>query len=261
MPFAAGLYYHEFTAASPKALPLVLLHGAGGMHLFWPPEIRRLPGYRVYTLDLPGHGRSDQIGGMQTIASYARKVLDWLEAVGFHSAVFIGHGIVGGAVASTLALDHSEHVLGLGLISTAVRFRIDPAILADSTNSTTFYKAVQSLIAQSFGDAAPNRLVEMAAERMGEVRPSVLHGDLCAGLEFDRFEDIGSIHCPTLVVCGELDQVTPLRSSQFLADSIRGAELLIVPQAGHMVILEKPEAVSTALLSFLSRIPSLVGEI
>jgi pimeloyl-ACP methyl ester carboxylesterase len=261
MPFAAGLYYHEFSSASPKALPLVLLHGAGGMHLFWPPEIRRLPGYWVYTLDLPGHGKSDQSGGMQTIASYTKKVLDWLEAVGLHSAVFIGHGILGGAVASSLALSHSEHVLGIGLISTAVRFRIDPAIVADAANPTTFYKAVQSLVTQSFCEASPKRLVELAAERMGEVRPSVLHGDLCAGLEFDCFEEIGSIHCPTLVVCGELDQFTPLRSSQFLADSIPGAELFIVPQAGHMVILEKPGAVSTALLSFLSRIPSLVGEI
>lgn len=261
MPFAAGLYYHEFISAAPKALPLVLLHGAGGMHLFWPPDIRRLQGHRVYTLDLPGHGRSDQSGGMQTIASYVRKILDWLEAVGFHSAVFIGHGVLGGAVAITLGLDFSEHVLGLGLISTGVRFKIDPALLADASHPTTFYKAVQWFVAQSFSTSAPARLVDMVAARISEVRPSVLHADLSASLEFDRFADIGTIHCPTLVVCGEMDRLTPLRLSHHLADSIPGADLLIVPQAGHMVILEKPEIVSAGLLSFLSRIPSLIGEL
>jgi pimeloyl-ACP methyl ester carboxylesterase len=161
----------------------------------------------------------------------------------------------------SLGLDYSEHVLGLALISTGVRFNINPALLTDASHPTTFYKAAQWFVAQSFSETAPARLVDMVSNRLGEVRPSVLYADLCASLEFDRFTDIGRIHCPTLVVCGEMDQLTPLRLSQHLADSIPGADLLIVPQAAHMVILEKPDVVAAGLLTFLTRIPSLVGEI
>ncbi|MCA9959366.1 MAG: alpha/beta fold hydrolase, partial [Anaerolineales bacterium] len=49
---------------------LLLVHGAGGTHLDWPAELRRLPNTAVYTLDLPGHGRS-ALPGYDTVTAYA----------------------------------------------------------------------------------------------------------------------------------------------------------------------------------------------
>jgi pimeloyl-ACP methyl ester carboxylesterase len=83
MPIAGGLYYFAFPGDNP---PVVLIHGAGGTHLHWPAEIRRLPGRYVLAVDLPGHGKS--IGcGLQTISAYTEAVLHWLEAVGLSRAV------------------------------------------------------------------------------------------------------------------------------------------------------------------------------
>jgi pimeloyl-ACP methyl ester carboxylesterase len=88
MPFAVKIYYQIHQDAAD--LPLVLLHGAGGNHLSWPPELRRLAGFRVYALDLPGHGKSPG-RGQQSIEAYLIALRDWMQAVELHRAVFIGH--------------------------------------------------------------------------------------------------------------------------------------------------------------------------
>jgi pimeloyl-ACP methyl ester carboxylesterase len=74
MPVKSELYYHLYQGSGYETLPVVLIHGAGGTHLSWPPEVRRLAGVRVYAIDLPGHGKSPG-RGQQSIAGYARSVL------------------------------------------------------------------------------------------------------------------------------------------------------------------------------------------
>ena len=76
---------------------MVLIHGAGGDHLFWPPEMRRLPDYRVITLDLPGHGKTEG-PGCQSIQDYARDVAEFMDVASLSRAVFVGHAM-GGAIA------------------------------------------------------------------------------------------------------------------------------------------------------------------
>jgi pimeloyl-ACP methyl ester carboxylesterase len=259
MPLAAGIYYNFTQDGFFETPPIVLLHGVGGMHLFWPPQIRRLPGCRVFSLDLPGHGKSDQGGGLQTIDSYAEQVLGWMEAVQLHRAVFVGHSM-GGAVALSLGVRHPERVLGLGLFSTGARLNIPPELLADAASPTTSYKAIDSLVSWSFSTSAPERLIELAANRMREVRPSVLHGDLLACTRFDCTEHLGDLQVPALILCGSDDRLTPVRYSQFIADVIPGATLEIIPNAGHMVLLEAPEAVGQSLVAFLKKIPYHAGE-
>ena len=260
MPLAAGLYFHLAQDGFVETPPVVLLHGAGGMHLFWPPQIRRLPGYRIFALDLPGHGKSDQGGGLQTIDSYAEQVLAWMEAVQLHRAVFVGHSM-GGAIALTLAIQNAEHVLGLGLLSTGVRLYIPPDLLADAASPTTFYKAVESLVSWSFGLSVPERLVELAANHLREVRPSVLYGDLLACDRFDCTERLADIRLPTLILCGSEDRMTPPRYSQLLARVIPEALLEEIPQTGHMLMLEQPDAVGKSLTNFLGQIPYHAGEV
>ena len=259
MPLAAGIYYYFTQDGFYETPPVVLLHGAGGMHLFWPPQIRRLPGCRVFTLDLPGHGKSDQGGGLQTIDSYADQVLDWMEAVKLHRAVLIGHSM-GGAVALSVGIRHPERVLGLVLISTGVHLNVPPEVLADAASPTTFHKAVDNLVSWSFSSFASERLVELAANRMREVRPSVLHGDLMACTGVDYTEHLGDVQPPVLILCGSDDRLTPVRYSQFMAGVIPGAALEIIPNTGHMVLQEAPEAVGQALAAFLKKIPYHAGE-
>lgn len=250
MPIAADIYYHAYQEG--EKLPVILIHGAGGNHLFWPTEIRRLPGFRVYALDLPGHGKS-QGRGQQSIAAYARFVVDWLTALGLHRAVFVGHSM-GAAIVQTLALDHPEHVLGLGLVGSAAKLRVNPQIMENSASPTTFHLAIEDVINWSFSQQAPETLTELAAKRMSEVRPSVLHGDFLACDAFDVTGRVAEIDQPALVICGSEDKMNPLRNSQFLSDSLQSAHLEIIPGAGHMVMIEKPQEVAEVLGSFLSNI-------
>jgi pimeloyl-ACP methyl ester carboxylesterase len=256
MPIAADIYYHEYEKGDEgQRPPVVLLHGAGGTHLYWPFEIRRLAGYHVFALDLPGHGKS--VGrGQQTIAAYAASMIDWLEAIHLHRAVFIGHSM-GGAVALSLALDYPDQVIGLGIIGGAPRLRVAADILENSASSTTFHNAVEMIVERSFSPQASPRLVELAGERMLETRPSVLHGDMLACDLFDETERVGDIQQPALVLCGMEDRMTPIRQSQFLATTLGNALLITLPEAGHMVMLEKPIQVAAYIHTFLDEIPDL----
>ncbi len=250
MPIAADIYYHAYQ--KEEKLPLVLIHGAGGTHLFWPSEVRRLHGFRVYALDLPGHGKSAG-RGQQSILEYARSVIEWLAAVNMHRAVFIGHSM-GGAIVQTIALEYPEHVLGLVLVGSAAKLPVNPQLLDDSANPTTFHLAVDNMVSWSFGPDVPEDLVEMAGKRFAEVRPSVLHGDLIACDAFDVTGGVNDIVQPVLVICGSEDEMTPSRNSQFLADTLPAARLEIIPGAGHMVMIEKPQEVADVLRDFLAGI-------
>jgi pimeloyl-ACP methyl ester carboxylesterase len=94
-------------------------------------------------------------------------------------------------------------------------------------------------------------MTELAHARMAETPPAVLHGDFLACDQFDVLPRLGEILSPTLVICGEEDQLTPLKYSRFLAEAIPDARLEKVPKAGHMVMLEQPAAVTTAVKSFM----------
>jgi pimeloyl-ACP methyl ester carboxylesterase len=251
MPIAANLYYAEQKSDSGR-LPLVLIHGAGGTHLHWPSAVRRLPGQPVYALDLPGHGKSGGLG-QQTIKGYAEGVLEWMQALQISRAVIAGHSM-GGAITLYLALHHAERLAGLGLISTGARLRVLPQILENAASELTFPRAVDEIIRGSYSAAAEDQLKELARKRMMEIRPTVLHSDFLACNSFDVMEEIGKIEIPSLVLTGTEDQMTPPRYAQHLFNQLGNARLVLVPEAGHMVILEQPERVASELLNFLTRL-------
>ena len=259
MPVSGNIYYALHSERDAETPPLVLIHGAGGTHLYWPPEIRRLRGYCVYALDLPGHGKSSTIDGQQSIGEYARYMVQWLESLRLRRAVVVGHSM-GSAIALALAIHHPEYVVGLALIGSGSRLRVHPDLLAYMADPTTYYKAIDLLVSYSFHADAPQSLVEQASKRLVETRQSVLYGDLVACDKFDVMEQLAAVTQPTLVMCGADDQMTPLRFSQFLASTIPAARLNVIPGAGHMVILEKPRLVADSLLAFLQDITFLPGE-
>jgi pimeloyl-ACP methyl ester carboxylesterase len=256
MPSIIDIYYHEYEGSDVgQRSAVVLIHGAGGTHLYWPPELRRLAGYRVFALDLPGHGKSAG-RGLQSITAYALAVKDWMLALGLHSAVFAGHSM-GSAIALTLSLEQADHVNGLILLGAGARLKVAPELLDNAASQTTYQNAVNMVIDWSFGSGAPPRLKELAAQRMAETRSSVLYGDFVACNNFDETERIEQIRQPALVVCGSEDRMTPLRQSQFLMEHIPGAKLKTILGAGHMVMLEKPQAVADTMLGFLEGVKYL----
>lgn len=257
MPVAADSYYFEHPGRERYSPPAILIHGAGGTHLHWPPEVRRLAGYRVFAPDLPGHGKSGGVG-RQSVPEYARCVVDLMDAVGLSKAVVVGHSL-GGAIALTLALDHADRVAGLGLIATGARLRVASVILENTANPATFPLAIKAMGEWAFGPEADERMKELAIKRMAETRPTVLHGDFLACDSFDVINRLGEIRVPTLILCGTEDKLTPLRYSEYLATQIPGAALQTIAAAGHMVMLEQPRRVAGALRVFLGTVPYVPG--
>lgn len=253
MPVVSDLYYYEHRGGKPDHPPVVLIHGAGGTHLHWPSQIRRLGKYRVYALDLPGHGKSSG-RGRQSIEAYAHAIGNWMQALALPKAVFVGHSM-GGAIALKLGIRNPGCVLGLGLVGTGARLKVDPVILEDTAMPVTFNAAIETIAERAFSPDTDPQVVNLAAERMSEIRPSVLHGDLIASDGFNETDSLGDIRVPTCVICGQDDQITPPRFSQYLADHIAKAELHILPGAGHMIMLEKPDKVAEVLEDFLAGVP------
>jgi pimeloyl-ACP methyl ester carboxylesterase len=209
--------------------------------------------------DLPGHGKSESCDGQQTIEDYTHHLVEWLKSVQLRRAVFVGHSM-GSAIALTMAIHHPEYVVGLGLISAGARLKVNTDILSYAADKTTFMKAADLLVSYSFSNSTPSRLIELSSRRMVETRQSVFLGDLLACNCFDVMDSLGSVVQPTLVVCGTEDRMTPLRYAQFLSNSIPHAQLCLVPNAGHMVMLEQPRLVADGLLSFLGAVSFHPGE-
>jgi pimeloyl-ACP methyl ester carboxylesterase len=257
MPLAAGLYYFVHEAENLSRPPVILIHGAGGTHLNWPPQVRRLAGQRIFALDLPGHGKSAGIG-RQSILEYARDVVEFMQALKLRSAVMVGHSM-GSAIALTLALHFPKRVLGLGLLGAGAKLRVAPAILETLATPNTFAAGVQMVIDAAYAAQSDSRLKELGAQRMAETRPPVLYGDFLACDEFNVMDSLARIHVPTLILVGAEDRLTPPRYAELLHSQIAGSTLKVVPNAGHMVMLEQPHAVATALAEFLGDISFVAG--
>ncbi|MGD2148534.1 MAG: alpha/beta hydrolase [Anaerolineae bacterium] len=226
---------------------LVLVHGAGGSRLHWPPQLRRMSGVSVYTLDLPGHGRS--VGpGCDTIDCYVETVVAFLDAVDVDQAVIVGHSM-GGAIAQTMALERGSRVSALVLVGTGARLRVAPSILEGI--ETDFEGATGLITEYAWSPDANPGLMQLGRTALRETGPSVLRGDFLACDRFDIMDRLGGMGVPVLVVGGLADRLTPIKYSRYLVEQIPEARLVTVEGAGHMVMLEQPQQVAGAVREFV----------
>src|SRR5271169_1510527 len=162
MPTAAGCYYFAHEADNHSRPPVILIHGAGGSHLSWPPNLRRLPEQRMFALDLPAHGKSEGLGH-HTIEDYVHDVLEFISEIGIYSAVLVGHSM-GSAVALYAATHSPERVTALGLIGSGARLRVAPALLRAASDPSIFESAVHMLNETSFSSQS-GRIKELSTQR------------------------------------------------------------------------------------------------
>lgn len=253
MPTAGEINYFASKRGRATKPAVIFIHGAGGNYMQWPHYLRRLPDYRIFAIDLPGHGRSAGLGE-QSILAYTRKVLDWLQEIGIYQAVFVGHSM-GGAIALTLALDYKEHVLGIGLLASGARLKVIPELIEMLSKETTYEVGVNKLIRMNFSEQAPDELQKKLYKQLMGTRSTMVYGDYIACNNFDVMSRLGEIEMPVYVLCGQEDRMTPIKYSEYLADNIKHVNQTIVANAGHMVMLERSEAVSGALEAFLESVP------
>ncbi len=248
MPLAQGIYYAETNGADPRKPAVVLVHGAGSDHRCWPTEVRRLAGWRVLAVDLPGHGRSTG-RPRQSVAAYTQDLLAFLSELGIYRAVLVGHSL-GAAVALHLALEQPDLLAGLGLVSACAHLVAPPSLIEYFSNPLTIPLAIQLFQEWAFSPQAAPTQVERGLETLRAARPAVLAGDWQAYERYDLGGDLSQVGAPAWVVTGGDDRLTPLPCAHFLAAHL-AARLQIVPCAGHMLLSERPLAVAAGLRAFL----------
>lgn len=242
------LYYAETRGAGADQPPLVLVHGAGGSHLDWAPELRRLRGARVIALDLPGHGKSSA-PGRDTIPAYARDVIALLDALAIPRAIIAGHSM-GGAIAQQLALDWPDRVAGLALLGTGSKLPVDPALPERIVHEPD--AALDWLAEWAWHPSVSDETRALGRALFAAASRQVMHDDYRACQTFDVRDRLEQIAAPTLVIGAEDDRLVPLKFSRTLAERIPGARLAVIEGAGHMFPLEKAPQVASAIESWLA---------
>ncbi|MEW5725962.1 MAG: alpha/beta hydrolase [Thermodesulfobacteriota bacterium] len=238
---------------------IVFIHGAGGSALSFRGVLSPLGRhYNTLALDLPGHGQTPPPGS-DTIVGYStwlKLALDELSAVQpIRPFILAGHSM-GGAVALTYALTWPEDPAGLAILGSGARLTVHPKLLAGLESA--FEKTVEQVIDWCFLRADEN-LKAQSRELMLAAGPRVLREDFLACDRFDAGERLGAIGQPTLVLTGQEDRMTPPKQAEFLARKMPNTELVLVPEAGHMVHLERPQAVVSALSALAGQVWSERG--
>ncbi len=239
---------------------VVFLHGAAMDHTCWSTQTRYFAhhGHGVLAPDLPGHGRS---GGapLDSVEALSDWVLALLDAAGVARAALVGHSL-GSLISLETAGRAPDRVSALGLIATAVPMAVNPAFQGLARDETP--KAIGLMMEWSFarqnhigGSPTPGLWMTGAATRLVErAAPGLLAHDLGVAAGYvGGLEAAAKVACPTLLILGAADQMTPRKAGEAVAKAIPGSRIAVIPGAGHMMMAERPDDTLDALRSLLDR--------
>jgi pimeloyl-ACP methyl ester carboxylesterase len=255
----ARIHYEVHGAGDPVLLIMGLGSNAHGWHRTIPWLAER---YQAIAFDNRGTGRSDVPSGAYTIAQMAADAAAVLDAVGHAMAHVVGASL-GGMIAQRVALAHPHRVRSLTLVCTTPggsrAVRASNEVLAGLVQggddpSTVYRRNAWFLYGDDTRTHHRERIEEDLAQRAKiPTTPVGYMGQLQAATGHDTWDELPSLAAPTLVVHGDADLLIPTANGALLAERIPGAELLLVPGAGHMLQADGGDVVREALLAFLAR--------
>lgn len=215
---------------------MVFLHGFGGQATQWRHQLQKFAEEnRVIALDLPGHGRSDPLPGGFAMPEIQSALQSALERLGVREPfVLLGHSF-GGGIASVFVMENPKRVSHLVLMATPAEFRLNVS-----------YRLMLSLHSSILRLSAPLTRAWLGA------RPDLLQQWYRQNMRDWSGEDVfPHISVPTLVIRGHRDRVFARPVFEQVARSIPRAEDMDIGASGHMVMIERREAVNRALERFL----------
>jgi len=225
-------------------LTLIFIHSAGSSPVVWHIWLKHFKGNAI-AIELPGHPTRY---GCTTIEDCAKAVEKQIKENHVTRPIPVGHSM-GGAVPIELALRNSD-LAGLILVGTGARLKVHQDIPSKLREN---YSEACGLVAQwSVATTHDPTTVDSIAREMLKINPEVTYGDFIACDRFDRMKEVEGIHCPTLILWGADDRLTPLKYSQYLHERIPGSRLVVIPGAGHSVMLEKYSEFGDAIATFLT---------
>jgi 3-oxoadipate enol-lactonase len=236
--------------------PFVLVHGFTGAKEDFADDVPRFAEHsQVVTFDHRGHGASEQPDDVDaySLDRLAADTLAVLDALGLERVTLLGHSM-GGMVVRRLVLAHPERVEALILMDTAPGppAGVDPdaAEAAGRVALTEGMTVLRELLdeANVLGSEADERVratrpgyLEFCARKWAAVAPAAYAGlahDIVR--QPDELERLRAIASPTLVLVGDQD-IAFVDATHRMADVISGAELVVIPDAGHSPQFENPE--------------------
>lgn len=291
IPLADGLRLHMRTAGPRNApVTVVLLHGWVLDGRTWHRQLQPLAEVaRVVTYDARGHGRSGGIArGSATLDRLGDDLAEVLSAVAPSGPVVLAGHSLGGMTIMEYAhrhpADFAERVGGLFFLSTTAEghthtlYGLPPRV----ANLIRVAEMTSAQVLARLGDWRPHRALAVA------LRPSLrwlLFGHPCDPADVHltikavaraplgsigglrpavgtqaRLDTLAALPTvPTAVLVGERDRLTPPVCARSIAGALPGAALTICPGAGHMLMLERPDVVTSALLDVISAAEDLAG--
>lgn len=240
-------YKEEIQPNQDDAQPILFIHGAGCTSHRWFNQLPALSGpWRPVALDLPGHGQTEGTGAI-SIEEYSSFIRDFTEGLGFDRFVLAGHSM-GGAITLDFARKYPEKLTGIALFSTGARLRADLTFLEILKSG----KIPLNFRELAYSEFTPDEIFNYAESDYRQVQPEVRYRDFLACHAFDLRACLREINLPALIVVGNEDVLTPVKYSRYLHENLPQGELVIIPGAGHMAMLEQPDAVNRALNNFLT---------
>ncbi len=220
---------------------IVFLHGAGARREVWQLQVLAFP--QALAPDLPGR---DGSSSPQSVAEHVAGLRAVLEG----ARVLAGHSL-GGAIALQYALAAPPHLVGLILMGTGARLEMASAWLRRLAAGDD---ALAELAEQSFAPGAAERLRRKSLAMLRSLDPAVVHADFAAAAGFDVRDRLGGILVPALVISGTEDRLVPPRYAEFLHAHLPHGTLVWIEGAGHLAMLEQPQAVNEAIRNFLKQV-------
>jgi 3-oxoadipate enol-lactonase len=249
-----GLQLHY--ALEGQGTDLILVHGLGGSLRDWDniaPIVARH--HRVLRWDVRGFGASDKPVGPYSAQLFAQDLAALCRAVGIARAHVVGISM-GGVIAQRFTLDFPELVRSLTLMSTSSEVGEQAQKgwlkLADNIEQRGFSTNTDGgsrVFTAGFVKANPDQ-IKALAERTATNDPRAYAAAARAVGVYNWTAELGRIQAPTLILQGLEDVLTPPGGSVKLSRGIPRSRLLMVPECGHGMTVEKAEVVTHALLAF-----------
>jgi len=240
---------------------VVLLHGIGGGHLSFAPQVESLAsnGYRAIAWDMPGYGHSAPIEPY-TFKGLAESCVRLIESLKCDSVTLVGHSM-GGMVAQEVVARRPDLVNKLVLCGTSASFgkpdgEWQRQFIAQRTApldaGQTMTQLAEVLVPQMIGPGSLPEGVKLAMHCMSLVPPATYRRALEALVTFDRRANLDRIGVPTLLIAGEHDRNAPPAVMKKMADAIPRSTFIEMRGIGHLQNLEAPDEFDGLLLNFLA---------
>jgi len=249
MDYNGKQVFYEYIKNNSKTL-IIFIHGSGGDASTWKNQMVANNFHSVIALDLPSHGKSDKFDKL-SLNLYVDVLKKLIESLNYERIILCGHSL-GGAVIQSYYFLYPMNLDALILISTGAKLRVSPAILESLKQDYETYLTYLKNVA--FSKKTKDSIMNEYKDKSSLIGAEVTYQDFKICDNFNLFEKTHLIKAPSLIICGTDDKLTPVKYSQYFHSKMPNSTLVLIENAGHMVMLEKYKEVNESIIKFVKSI-------